>query len=162
MASTPKNQTWWRKWEQRSPKIFLKNIKENPKRNGCTITLFIHRINTSEISQFHSILSENYRLPLLTCHLLQKIKPTGTLSCHLFIYIKRSKTLLNSTESMAKEQQQQQQKQHFHVLAVDDSLLDRKLLERLLKISSYQGWELRYGFYFSFIWGGTRQTLYPF
>lgn len=27
---------------------------------------------------------------------------------------------------------------HFHVLAVDDSLLDRKLLEKLLKISSYQ------------------------
>ncbi|KDP37824.1 hypothetical protein JCGZ_06726 [Jatropha curcas] len=26
----------------------------------------------------------------------------------------------------------------FHVLAVDDSLLDRKLIERLLKISSYQ------------------------
>ncbi|GLT47124.1 hypothetical protein SLA2020_208410 [Shorea laevis] len=36
------------------------------------------------------------------------------------------------------QQQQQQQKQHFHVLAVDDSLIDRKLLERLLKISSYQ------------------------
>ncbi|KAL5546562.1 hypothetical protein UlMin_006249 [Ulmus minor] len=27
---------------------------------------------------------------------------------------------------------------NFHVLAVDDSLLDRKLIERLLKISSYQ------------------------
>ncbi|XP_021896533.1 two-component response regulator ORR4-like isoform X3 [Carica papaya] len=27
--------------------------------------------------------------------------------------------------------------QHFHVLAVDDSLIDRKLLERLLKVSSY-------------------------
>ncbi|XXG78973.1 hypothetical protein AAC387_Pa09g0139 [Persea americana] len=26
----------------------------------------------------------------------------------------------------------------FHVLAVDDSLIDRKLIERLLKISSYQ------------------------
>nr|DAD24663.1 TPA_asm: hypothetical protein HUJ06_026127 [Nelumbo nucifera] len=32
-----------------------------------------------------------------------------------------------------------QQDQHFHVLAVDDSLIDRKLLERLLTISSYQG-----------------------
>ncbi|CAB4297407.1 unnamed protein product [Prunus armeniaca] len=32
----------------------------------------------------------------------------------------------------------QQQQQHFHVLAVDDSLLDRKLLERLLRGSSYQ------------------------
>ncbi|XP_008219624.1 PREDICTED: two-component response regulator ORR9-like [Prunus mume] len=30
------------------------------------------------------------------------------------------------------------QQQHFHVLAVDDSLLDRKLLERLLRGSSYQ------------------------
>ena len=27
----------------------------------------------------------------------------------------------------------------FHVLAVDDSLIDRKLIERLLKSSSYQG-----------------------
>jgi hypothetical protein len=28
----------------------------------------------------------------------------------------------------------------FHVLAVDDSLIDRKLIEKLLKTSSYQGW----------------------
>ena len=28
---------------------------------------------------------------------------------------------------------------HFHVLAVDDSLIDRKLLEKLLKTSSYKG-----------------------
>uniref|UniRef100_A0A7N0UUM2 Response regulatory domain-containing protein n=1 Tax=Kalanchoe fedtschenkoi TaxID=63787 RepID=A0A7N0UUM2_KALFE len=27
---------------------------------------------------------------------------------------------------------------HFHVLAVDDSLIDRKLLEKLLKVSSFQ------------------------
>ena len=27
----------------------------------------------------------------------------------------------------------------FHVLAVDDSMIDRKLIERLLKTSSYQG-----------------------
>lgn len=27
----------------------------------------------------------------------------------------------------------------FHVLAVDDSLIDRKLIECLLKTSSYQG-----------------------
>lgn len=27
----------------------------------------------------------------------------------------------------------------FHVLAVDDSLIDRKLIESLLKTSSYQG-----------------------
>ncbi|KAA8546417.1 hypothetical protein F0562_002844 [Nyssa sinensis] len=32
----------------------------------------------------------------------------------------------------------QEQQKHFHVLAVDDSLIDRKLLERLLTISSYQ------------------------
>lgn len=38
-----------------------------------------------------------------------------------------------------KQQQQQEEEQHFHVLAVDDSLLDRKLLERLLRGSSYQG-----------------------
>lgn len=35
----------------------------------------------------------------------------------------------------------------FHVLAVDDSLLDRKLIERLLKTSSYQG-----NFLFFFVW----------
>ena len=27
----------------------------------------------------------------------------------------------------------------FHVLAVDDSIIDRKLIERLLKVSSFQG-----------------------
>lgn len=37
----------------------------------------------------------------------------------------------------------------FHVLAVDDSLLDRKLIERLLKTSSYQGTYFIY--FFSFI-----------
>ncbi|TQD70575.1 hypothetical protein C1H46_043891 [Malus baccata] len=37
-----------------------------------------------------------------------------------------------------KQQQQLLQNQHFHVLAVDDSLLDRKLLERLLRGSSYE------------------------
>ncbi|KAL9682504.1 hypothetical protein QQ045_014303 [Rhodiola kirilowii] len=46
-------------------------------------------------------------------------------------------------ETTHQEQQQQQQLQsdqekHFHVLAVDDSLIDRKLLEKLLKISSFQ------------------------
>ncbi|EXB60096.1 Two-component response regulator [Morus notabilis] len=34
--------------------------------------------------------------------------------------------------------EEQQEQQHFHVLAVDDSLIDRKLLERLLKVSSYK------------------------
>lgn len=34
---------------------------------------------------------------------------------------------------------QQQQQETFHVLAVDDSLIDRKLLEKLLTVSSYQG-----------------------
>ena len=29
--------------------------------------------------------------------------------------------------------------QHFHVLAVDDSIIERKMLERLLTISSYHG-----------------------
>ena len=37
------------------------------------------------------------------------------------------------------QQEQEQEQQHFHVLAVDDSLIDRKLLEKLLKVSSYKG-----------------------
>ncbi|KAJ7959150.1 Two-component response regulator [Quillaja saponaria] len=36
------------------------------------------------------------------------------------------------------QQQEQEEEQHFHVLAVDDSLIDRKLLERLLRVSSYK------------------------
>lgn len=40
-----------------------------------------------------------------------------------------------SVQSMAAVATQPQ----FHVLAVDDSVLDRKLIERLLKTSSYQG-----------------------
>ncbi|XP_060672959.1 two-component response regulator ORR9-like isoform X2 [Ziziphus jujuba] len=35
-------------------------------------------------------------------------------------------------------QKEEEQQQHFHVLAVDDSLIDRKLLERLLRVSSYK------------------------
>lgn len=34
---------------------------------------------------------------------------------------------------------QQQAEQNFHVLAVDDSVIDRKLLERLLRGSSCKG-----------------------
>lgn len=36
-------------------------------------------------------------------------------------------------------QQEEEEEQRFHVLAVDDSVIDRKLLEKLLKASSYQG-----------------------
>ncbi|KAL9449788.1 hypothetical protein AB3S75_011671 [Citrus x aurantiifolia] len=36
------------------------------------------------------------------------------------------------------QQQKQQQQETFHVLAVDDSLIDRKILENLLRVSSYQ------------------------
>ncbi|XP_022938354.1 two-component response regulator ORR9-like isoform X3 [Cucurbita moschata] len=39
-------------------------------------------------------------------------------------------------EEEEEEEEQQQQQQHFHVLAVDDSLLERKVLEKLLTISS--------------------------
>lgn len=42
-------------------------------------------------------------------------------------------------QQMQQQQQEQQEQQHFHVLAVDDSVIDRKLLEKLLKVSSYQG-----------------------
>ncbi|CAI9778084.1 unnamed protein product [Fraxinus pennsylvanica] len=37
-----------------------------------------------------------------------------------------------------KQEEEEEEKQHFHVLAVDDSNIDRKLLERLLTVSSYQ------------------------
>lgn len=36
----------------------------------------------------------------------------------------------------------------FHVLAVDDSVIDRKLIERLLKTSSYQGIICSWSFWF--------------
>ncbi|KAL0391747.1 UNVERIFIED_CONTAM: Two-component response regulator ORR4 [Sesamum radiatum] len=36
------------------------------------------------------------------------------------------------------EEEEEEKQQHFHVLAVDDSHIDRKLLERLLTVSSYQ------------------------
>ncbi|KAL0432217.1 UNVERIFIED_CONTAM: Two-component response regulator ORR4 [Sesamum latifolium] len=36
------------------------------------------------------------------------------------------------------DEDEEEKQQHFHVLAVDDSHIDRKLLERLLTVSSYQ------------------------
>ncbi|KAL0323332.1 UNVERIFIED_CONTAM: Two-component response regulator ORR4 [Sesamum angustifolium] len=36
------------------------------------------------------------------------------------------------------DDEEEEKQQHFHVLAVDDSHIDRKLLERLLTVSSYQ------------------------
>lgn len=39
----------------------------------------------------------------------------------------------------------------FHVLAVDDSLMDRKLIEKLLKTYSYQGSNLILSFLFHFL-----------
>ncbi|KAJ6405327.1 hypothetical protein OIU84_013314 [Salix udensis] len=41
-------------------------------------------------------------------------------------------------EEEKRKQQKEEEEEHFHVLAVDDSFIDRKLLERLLKESSYQ------------------------
>lgn len=46
------------------------------------------------------------------------------------------------------QQQPQPQEQHFHVLAVDDSVIDRKLLERLLRGSSCKGSYNMYPFFF--------------
>ncbi|KAG5148128.1 hypothetical protein JHK82_015009 [Glycine max] len=43
---------------------------------------------------------------------------------------------LDTRKLQLQQQQLQQQPQHFHVLAVDDSVIDRKLLERLLRGSS--------------------------
>ncbi|KAF3446996.1 hypothetical protein FNV43_RR12176 [Rhamnella rubrinervis] len=45
--------------------------------------------------------------------------------------------VVSDSQSQQQEEDQQQQ-QHFHILAVDDSLIDRKLLERLLRVSSYK------------------------
>ncbi|XP_050364739.1 two-component response regulator ARR17-like isoform X2 [Argentina anserina] len=47
------------------------------------------------------------------------------------------KSFSDAADSNQQQEQQLQQQQHFHVLAVDDSIIDRKLLERLLKGSSY-------------------------
>jgi len=38
----------------------------------------------------------------------------------------------------------------FHVLAVDDSIIDRMLIERLLKTSSFNGTFLVYCFFYLF------------
>ncbi|KAL0369266.1 UNVERIFIED_CONTAM: Two-component response regulator ORR4 [Sesamum calycinum] len=43
-----------------------------------------------------------------------------------------------SHEHDDEEEEEEEKQQHFHVLAVDDSHIDRKLLERLLTVSSYQ------------------------
>ncbi|XP_057815545.2 two-component response regulator ARR17 [Cryptomeria japonica] len=44
---------------------------------------------------------------------------------------------LNSQKQIANEEEQPSTSQ-FHVLAVDDSIVDRKVIERLLKISAYK------------------------
>ncbi|KAJ6685395.1 TWO-COMPONENT RESPONSE REGULATOR ORR4 [Salix purpurea] len=41
-------------------------------------------------------------------------------------------------EKRKQQKEEEEEEEHFHVLAVDDSFIDRKLLERLLKESSYQ------------------------
>ena len=51
----------------------------------------------------------------------------------------RSSTIDVDQKPNSQQQSQEHQEQHFHVLAVDDSLLDRTLLKRLLKASSYKG-----------------------
>lgn len=48
--------------------------------------------------------------------------------------------IIREVELQQQEQhQEEEEEQHFHVLAVDDSVIDRKLLERLLRSSSYKG-----------------------
>ncbi|XVE55314.1 hypothetical protein DITRI_Ditri03aG0148900 [Diplodiscus trichospermus] len=57
--------------------------------------------------------------------------------------MKSDNIVADSDEQQQQEMQQKQQEQdqeqhhHFYVLAVDDSVIDRKLLEKLLKVSSY-------------------------
>lgn len=36
---------------------------------------------------------------------------------------------------LEEEEEEEEEKEHFHVLAVDDSVIDRKLLERLLSLT---------------------------
>ncbi|KAK6131092.1 hypothetical protein DH2020_035168 [Rehmannia glutinosa] len=51
----------------------------------------------------------------------------------------RSKMVNDSAaDNCTSDEQNHEEKQPFHVLAVDDSHIDRKLLERLLTVSSYQ------------------------
>lgn len=38
-----------------------------------------------------------------------------------------------------KQEEEEEEKEHFHVLAVDDSVVDMKLLEKLLTVSSCKG-----------------------
>lgn len=49
----------------------------------------------------------------------------------------------NGEYKKEEREEEKGKEQNFHVLAVDDSLIDRKLLERLLTVSSYQGTYVR-------------------
>ena len=53
----------------------------------------------------------------------------ASLNFYIFIAISESYIALMGLATESK----------FHVLAVDDSIIDRKLIERLLKTSSFQG-----------------------
>lgn len=47
--------------------------------------------------------------------------------------------VLDSRKLQLQQPHNLKEEQHFHVLAVDDSVIDRKLLERLLRDSSCKG-----------------------
>lgn len=67
--------------------------------------------------------------PLLLLLLLLSVSPAFSVS-----WPSSKLVVVGRNWSMAVDAEAQ-----FHVLAVDDSLMDRKLIERLLKTSSFQG-----------------------
>ena len=62
----------------------------------------------------------------------------------MIIEMELESEVFESQKLQVEAQKDEQEEQHFHVLAVDDSLIDRKLLERLLHVSSYKGIYIHY------------------
>ncbi|CAL5333241.1 unnamed protein product [Camellia sinensis] len=66
---------------------------------------------------------------------------TGSSNCKsegIFAQFSEQMDLKPKIHQEEEEEEEEEEVQHLHVLAVDDSLIDRKLLERLLTVSSYQ------------------------
>lgn len=113
------------------------------KNNHTSITLFHHSFFSHAPTYTIQKLLPDYYIPPLS------FSPTLSFSLSPNIYIHTSiKSILNykidmevldSRKLPLQQPHNLKEEQHFHVLAVDDSVIDRKLLERLLRDSSCKG-----------------------
>lgn len=111
------------------------------KNNHTSITLFHHSFFSHAPTYTIQKLLPDYYIPPLSFSLSLPIYIHTSIKS--ILNYKIDMEVLDSRKLQLQQPHNLKEEQHFHVLAVDDSVIDRKLLERLLRDSSCKGRLLR-------------------